>query len=182
MRHLVIIMSMVIVTSYTFAGFIIPKKGSYQDYKESYNLESSYFEWTFIGLYGTIQRENVKQLSHIKDNQLGVRFGVQGSEVRLSGIYLNNFNKGSEFTLQTDYLFDTWEDIGFVQVRPYIGVTLSRMKRKDTIFFSPGLSFGILTNLSENIDMDISYSVRKAINEEIYNNQHSLTLGVNYFF
>lgn len=185
MKKLILIAA---TSTLVMAGGDIPVIQTVQDIptvEEDYFSPSVFksYEWKFIGLTFSTDREHNSLVEDTKRIATGIRAGIQNRQYRALLSYKTDFSIKDEFSIETDYLFDSF-DVNELSAKPYIGASLYSIKHKkyDTRDAAYGLNVGLLVNISKNIDLDFAYAHKRYRNSDMFDSQNSVSIGINYFF
>jgi len=113
----------------------------------------------------------------------GLRYGIQNTKWR-SFIGLEKDQRSyTEVTFETDYLFDTLR-VKRTKLKPYIGTSIGYYDHKlnDNKYAIFGLHSGLIVNLTETMDLDLSLSHKIKRETKNLKKLDAITLSLHYFF
>lgn len=141
------------------------------------------YEWKFIGVTLSTEREHNFITEDNKKLSTGIRLGIQDRLYRVTLSYKTDYTVKDEIGLETDYLFESF-DINDLSAKPYIGASLLSIKHKgySNRKAAYGFNVGLLVNISTNVDMDFGFIHKRYRDSNDYSSQNSVSIGFNYFF
>jgi len=124
------------------------------------------------------------------DITFGIRLGAQNDNYRTTLLFDYYDNTDEDQALQLglvtlDY-FVLSQDAASVTVKPFIGINLGYMRYESTLVDEDGIVYGgqagVVANVAENIDIDLSYRYSLAMDSITMDHFGAVILGINYIY
>ena len=124
------------------------------------------------------------------DITYGLRFGAQNDKYRTMILFNYYDNTDEDQNLQMglvtiDY-FVVSEDMASMTIKPFIGINVGYMQYESTLVedsdFVYGGQAGLVANISDKIDIDLSYRYSLSWESEAMDHFGAAMLGVNYLY
>lgn len=124
------------------------------------------------------------------DITFGLRLGAQNDNYRTTVLFDYYDNTDEDQTLQLglvtlDY-YVLSQDAASVTVKPFIGLNLGYMRYESTLVDEDGIVYGgqagVVVNVAENIDIDLSYRYSLAYDDITMDHFGVAMLGINYIY
>ena len=182
-----------LLTSSMFAGGYISspeniiQKTNQFDLKtfENNSLSEDYHsKFNFIGASITSSSIDFTDNTSQKDALLGIRYGIQNTNWRTFSEIKFDWRNNYTVTLETDKLFIAYK-IESLTIAPYIGASigyLEHTKDDDDEHAVFGLHSGLIFNLNDTMDLDLSLSKKRKRDFENVDKIISIGVSLHYFF